>query len=139
MSNEYTHFNISTCQMWPQVMARPLILLRFLSILIHFWWLNCCIFTKRSQIVCLIGVHFLKCQHTKCNCRLWKVLWFNCVLGEFCLKRYNSIKLLQIVCKGRSVEIKSKPMLNHLWLHQSGFSLSFINLMFLWVQSDFFI
>ena len=39
------------------------------------------IFTKLSQIVCLINVHILICQHAKCDCRLWNVLWFNCVFS----------------------------------------------------------
>ena len=61
------------------------------------------IFTKLSQTVCLINVHILVCQHAKCDCKLWKVLRFYCVLWEFsyiatCLKRCNFIKLLQIVC-----------------------------------------
>ena len=32
-----------------------------------------------SQIVCMINVYILKCQHAKCDCCLWKVLWFNCI------------------------------------------------------------
>ena len=39
-----------------------------------------------------------------------------------CLKYYNFIKLLQIVCWGRSVEMKDKPICNHLWLGQPSFS-----------------
>ena len=35
--NQYTHFDILTCQKWLQNMECPLILLRFLGILIHFW------------------------------------------------------------------------------------------------------
>ena len=41
--------------------------------------LKYCIFTKLSQIVCLINVHILDYQHAKCDCWLWKVLWFDCV------------------------------------------------------------
>ena len=37
MSNWYTHSAILKCQMWLQVMERPLILLHFSSIFIHFW------------------------------------------------------------------------------------------------------
>ena len=57
-------------------------------------FMKCFIFTKLSQIVCLINVYILVCQHAKCDCRLWKLLWFNwCILWEFayitiCLKRY---------------------------------------------------
>ena len=54
--------------------------------------LNYCIFTKLSQIVCLIDVHILKYQHAECGCWLW-----NCIFGYFSyittfLKRYNYIK-----------------------------------------------
>ena len=41
------------------------------------------IFTKLSQIVCLINMYILKCQHAKCDCWLWKVLWFNCIFWVF--------------------------------------------------------
>ena len=37
VSNQYTHFYISICQIWLQVMERSFILLRFLSILKHTW------------------------------------------------------------------------------------------------------
>ena len=37
LSNQYTHFGTSTWWMLLQVMVRPLILLRFLGIFIHFW------------------------------------------------------------------------------------------------------
>ena len=47
--------------------------------------------TKLSQIVCLINIHILFCQ---CDCRIWKVLWFNAFFWAFsyyytCLKRYK--------------------------------------------------
>ena len=62
VSNQYTHFNVSTCQMWLQVIEHFLILLRFfLGIFIYLFdnhsCLNCCISTKPSQIVSLINVH----------------------------------------------------------------------------------
>ena len=43
--------------------------------------------------VCLINVRILLCKRSKCDCRLGKVLWFNCVYWEFSyittyLKRY---------------------------------------------------
>ena len=41
--------------------------------------LNCCIFIKLSQIICLININILSYQHLKCNYRLWKVLRFHCV------------------------------------------------------------
>ena len=53
--------------------------------------LYCCISTKLPQIMCLIDVHILVFQYTKCDCRLLELLWFN-------LKSYNFIKLLEIVC-----------------------------------------
>ena len=36
--------------------------------------LKYCIFTKLSQIMYLIDVHILVCQHAKYDCMLWKVL-----------------------------------------------------------------
>ena len=53
--------------------------------------LKYCIFTKVSQIVCIINVHFLVCQHAKYDSSLWNVLW------EF--KHYTFIKLLQLCVK----------------------------------------
>ena len=44
--------------------------------------LNCCISTKASQIVCIINVHILICQHEKWDCRLWKVLCSNASILE---------------------------------------------------------
>ena len=41
------------------------------------------IFNKLSQIVRLINVHILVCQHSKSDCSIWRVLWFNCVFWEF--------------------------------------------------------
>ena len=63
--------------------------------------LNCCISTKLSQIAYLIKVHILVSQHAKCDCRLRKVLWLDCVFWELSyittfLKHYSFIKLLQI-------------------------------------------
>ena len=42
--------------------------------------LKCCIFIKLSQIVCLIYVHILICQHAKCDCRFSDLIAF---LGNF--------------------------------------------------------
>ena len=82
-------------QMWLQVMDCLLILLRFFGYFHKLLFLKYCIFTKLSQIVC---------QHIKCDCRLWKVLWFNCIpLGIFNIfyyvfeTLYKFIKLLKIV------------------------------------------
>ena len=57
--------------------------------------LNCCISTKLSQIVSLIISCTLVYQHAKCDCSLWKVLWFSCVFLEFSyiishLERYQT-------------------------------------------------
>ena len=41
--------------------------------------LNCCIYTKHSQIVYLISVHILIWQHPNCDFMLWKVICLNCV------------------------------------------------------------
>ena len=61
-------------------------------------FLNCCISTKLSQIVCLINVHILVCQHARCDCRLWKIFREFLYIITY-LKRYNFIKHLQIVSK----------------------------------------
>ena len=45
----------------------------------HYSCLKYCIFTKILHIVCLINVNILVCQHAKCDCRLWNVLWLNFV------------------------------------------------------------
>ena len=37
------------------------------------------IFINLLQIVCLINLHILVCQHAKCDCRLQTVFLFNCV------------------------------------------------------------
>ena len=42
--------------------------------------LKYCIFTKLSRIVFLINVQILVYWHAKCDCRLRKVLLFDCVL-----------------------------------------------------------
>ena len=46
----------------------------------------------------MINLYILECQHTKCDCWLWKVLWFSCVFWKFsyiiiiaCLKSYSFI------------------------------------------------
>ena len=67
----------------------------FLGIFIHYWrvfmsnkvqYLHQ---NKTLQIVCLIDVHILECQHAKCDYWLWKVLWFNCFFfGYFSYNYY---------------------------------------------------
>ena len=60
VSNQYTHFYISTCQMLPQVMEHNLILCVFLVFSYTIddqSYLNCCISTKLSQIVLLVIKH----------------------------------------------------------------------------------
>ena len=67
--------------MWLQVIESPLILFRFLSIFIpndEHSCLNYCIFTKISQIVCLINRYILTCRHARCDYKVQKVIWFNC-------------------------------------------------------------
>ena len=45
--------------------------------------------TKLSQIVCLTNTHTYICWHARCNHKLWKFLWFDCVFWKFqCLTRY---------------------------------------------------
>ena len=68
-------------------MASPLILLLtvFSYLIDEHSCLKCCIFTKLSQIVCLITVQILVCQHAKYDGRLWKVnccIWV-CLMGIF--------------------------------------------------------
>ena len=41
--------------------------------------LKYCILTKFSQIVCLINLDILVFRLAKCDCKLWRVIWFNCV------------------------------------------------------------
>ena len=48
-----------------------------------------CIFTKFSQIVCLINTYILICRYARCNYKLWKVLWFDWVLWKL-IDRYSS-------------------------------------------------
>ena len=38
--------------------------------------LNYCISTKNSLIMCLSYTHILIYRHARCDCRLWKVIWF---------------------------------------------------------------
>ena len=62
-------------------------------------------FIKLSHNVCLIKTHILIYRHARCNCKLWKALWFYCVfwvlsyiIDEFsCLKYCIFTKLSQIV------------------------------------------
>ena len=72
-TNQYAHFDVK------QVMKSPLILLLFWVfsyIIDEHSCLKYCILTKLSQIMCLIIVHILVCQHAKYACRLWRFLWF---------------------------------------------------------------
>ena len=64
-------------------------------------------FTKLSQNVCLINTHILIYWHARCDCKLWKLLWFYCVffwvfsyiIDEYsCLKYCIFTKHSQIVC-----------------------------------------
>ena len=80
------HLDISICQKSLQIMECPLILVRFLVfsyIINEHSCLNYCIFTKLSQILCVISIHILVCQ-----------------LAKKCVKIFGvfSHKLLQNVC-----------------------------------------
>ena len=101
-SNQYTHFDVLICQMWLQVMARLLILLRILGIFIYTWWafMSKVLYFHQNFTDCVsVKVYSLVYQHAKFDCRLWKILLYNCILfGNFsyittCLKRYNFNKL----------------------------------------------
>ena len=59
VSNWYTHFDVSICQIWLQVMKRPLIYCIFSYIIDEHPCLKCCTFTKLAQIVCLFNIHIL--------------------------------------------------------------------------------
>ena len=43
------------------------------------------IFTKLKQNVCLINTHIFIYQNARCDCMLWKAIWFYCI---FCLFSY---------------------------------------------------
>ena len=83
----YLHQTFYDCVSNLQVIERSLILLRFLCIFIHHWWsflcLEFCIFTKLSQIICLIKAHILIYWYVRCNYKLRRILWFNWVLSKF--------------------------------------------------------
>ena len=51
--------------------------------------LKYCIYTKLSQIMCLINVHILVCQLAKYDCWLWKVLSFNCIFWDYFIYYYT--------------------------------------------------
>ena len=63
--------------------GRPFDFIAFFGIFIHIHVWSVSIFTKLSQIVRLISVNSLVCQHAKCDYRLWKLLLYNCVFWEF--------------------------------------------------------
>ena len=116
VSIQYTHFRHARCYCR---LAKALWFYYVFWVFSYIIDKNSCLMyfisTKLSQIMCLINLNTLICQHIKCDCRLWKVIRLNCVFWEFsyittCLKRYYFIKLLQIVYYVRSVEIRSKPM-----------------------------
>ena len=68
----------------------------FLYIIDEHSCLNYCIFTKLSQILCLISVLILLCQRAKFDCRLWKVLAF---FWEFFIYYYMRLKRYQTFTK----------------------------------------
>ena len=66
------------------------------------------IFTKLSQNVFLFNTHILMYQYARCNCKLWKAIWFYCIFWVFsyifiehsCLNCCISTKLSLIVYLG---------------------------------------
>ena len=85
VSNQYTHTDVSTCQMEQQFMECILILLLFLRI----WHtiddhscLEFCISTKLSRIVCLINTNISISWHARYNYKLQKDLWFKRFFGN---------------------------------------------------------
>ena len=79
VSDCYSQFFMSICHMWLQIMERYLILMRFREFSYITKCLKCCIITKLSHTVCLIVIHNSVCKYTRCDCRLWKVIWFKYV------------------------------------------------------------
>ena len=77
--------------MWLQVMESPLILLLLLGIFIHNWrsFLSEVMYLHQTLTECVSDwftyISMLICQ---CACRSWKVLWFNCVFGNFHILLY---------------------------------------------------
>ena len=86
------------------------------------------------------------CQHAKCDCRLWKVLWYNCVFGNLyilvlvwiVITSPNLHKLyFEVEAKLYSIKIN---LCKHSWLRQSEFFMfkidkrvaSIINVLFLY-------
>ena len=57
---------------------------------------------------------FTDCMIDHCTyfCKSTYQMWLQVMDGYlfYCLKRFNFIKVWQIVCQGRSVDIKSKPL-----------------------------
>ena len=81
--------------------------------------------TKLSQIVCLINLKLLVCQHDKCDCWLWKVNWFNrFVFGNFhiLLHVWNVIISTNFynLCLEAEVLRWIVNLCNHLWFFQSS-------------------
>ena len=71
MSNQYTYFHISTCQMWLHVMECPFILLRFLGFFIHYYWPFMSELLYFHLIVCLINTHILIYRNARYHSKLW--------------------------------------------------------------------
>ena len=77
--SQWVSLSINYWHYW-YFMEGSLILLQFLVfsyIIDDHSCLKCYIFTKVSQIMCLIDVHILVCQHAKCDCRfaLFENFW----------------------------------------------------------------
>ena len=113
MSSQYTHFDILTCQMWLHVLDCLLILLRFLGFFIHNWrafmseifhFLNFLWFIKETpnhkkfsyvgMSTCQMWLQVMEGSLIKLH--FWEFSYMYDITS--CLKRYNFIKLLQIVC-----------------------------------------
>ena len=83
--------------------------------------LNCYIFTKLSQTVCLIHTYNLVCRYARCDCRLWKIIWFKCILGNFRILfhilnvisslNFHIIMPYVIVCYGRQTCSKKQTFI----------------------------
>ena len=82
-------------------------------------------FPNHSLNVWLSNIYILICQHTKCDYRLWKVLWFNCIFCKFSLLIHvwnviTSSNFYKLCIKTEVLKWKIN-LCNHLWLRQSSF------------------
>ena len=83
----YTFWHTIRCnyKLWSVPWLSCVFLWLFTYIISNYSCLNCCIHTKLSQNVNLIVIHSLVCRYIRCDCKLWKVIWF----------KYASFRILE--------------------------------------------